>query len=218
MTIILQRKLLLSGNASSDVMLSAEDKIATIMILILPVTLELTFWRNLGYACYLYKENGCFQNCFGTLSCQHEIAVSNLATFARLGAHKLEHIRLPGFQRYLKNWILQALIFFNSIRIIIHQHHSVFILHFFLYDPISWEKPKWYFSFLCLRLIIAFAQNQGLYTFCLIRIHLSCSQQFPYPGFLHWVFFLGMKQRQLLLLYAKDIYNLFLNQKPECCS
>lgn len=75
-------------------MLSAEDKIITIMILILAVTPELTFWKNQGYACYLYKENGCFQNWFGTLSCQHEIAVSNLATFSGLGAHKLKHTRL----------------------------------------------------------------------------------------------------------------------------
>lgn len=148
------------------------------MILILPVAPELTSGRNLGYACYLAKENGCFQNCFGTLYCQHGFAVSNLATFPRLGTHKLEHIWLSGFQCYLESWILQALIFFNSILIIIHQHHSVFTLHFFLYDPISWEMPERYFSFLWPCLIIAFAQNQGLYTFCLIRIH-PCNQQFP---------------------------------------
>lgn len=152
-------------------MLSAEDKITAIMILILPVTPELTFGRNLGYACYLDKENGCFRNYFGTLYCQHEFTVSNLATFPRLGTHKLEHIWLSGFQCYLESWILQALIFFNSILIIIHQRHSVFILHFFLYDPISWEMPERYFSFLWPLSHHCFAQNQGVYTFCLIRTH-----------------------------------------------
>ena len=159
-------------------MLSAEDKITAIIILILPVTSELTFGRNLGYACYLAKENACFQNCFGTLYCQHGFAVSNLATFPRLGTHKLEHIWLSGFQCYLESWILRALIFFNSILIIIHQHHSVFVLHFFLCDPISWEIPEQYFFFPLALSHHCFCSKPRI-IYLLLDKNSSCNQQFP---------------------------------------
>ena len=59
MTIIYWENYSSPGNASSDVMFSAEDEITTIMNLILAVTPELTFLKNPVYVRYLYKKNGC---------------------------------------------------------------------------------------------------------------------------------------------------------------